>query len=132
MAVVLAGLAATAAQAQSAYRGQLTLPYEVRWGLAVLPPGDYTLAMRGVDEPMSVIDAGGRTRAFVYGSREVPRPAQPASLLVSRDGAQRTVRALNCPAWGVNMVYKPFTRAERNLVASGDQVERLPVRLASR
>jgi hypothetical protein len=51
---------------------------------------------------------------------------------VTSDGTQWVVRSFNCPAWGMNLVYKPFTRAERSLTAEGDQALHLPVRMAAR
>ena len=42
------------------------------------------------------------------------------------------MRSLNCPAWGGNFVYKPFTRAERSLLANRERAEAVPVRMASR
>jgi hypothetical protein len=44
MALVLC-LAASQGKAQGTYKGQFTLPFEARWGLAVLPPGEYTISM---------------------------------------------------------------------------------------
>jgi hypothetical protein len=131
LAVVLGGLTAGAAQAQS-YTARLTLPYEVRWGTATLPAGDYTLAMDTVAEPLRVIDASGRIRVFVHGIPDPATKSRPAALLITRDGAERTVRSFNCPAWGQEFVYKPFSRAERARLASGDRSEAVAVRMASR
>jgi hypothetical protein len=132
LAVVVGGLLAGAAQAGSAYGGKFTLPYEVRWGSATLPAGDYSLSMDSIKGPLQVIDASGRVRALVYGVQDPPTKSQPTALLVTRDGAQRTVRSLNCPLWGRKLVFKAFTRAERDLLASGERVETVPVRMASR
>ena len=132
LAVVLGGLSAGAAQAQS-YTARLTLPHEVRWGAGTLPAGDYVLAMDSVAGPLSVIDAAtGRTKALLHGYPDSPTPTQPASLLITRDGSERTVRSLNCPVWGLKFVYKPISRAERALLAEGDRAETVAVRTASR
>jgi hypothetical protein len=131
LVLALGAIAATAAQAQS-YTGKFTLPHPVRWGGADLPAGEYSLAMRSIEGPLSVADASGRIRVLVYGFRDFPTKAQPTALLVTRDGAERTVRSLNCPEWGHKFVYKPFTRAERDLLAQGDRVEAVMVRTASR
>ena len=132
LAVVLGGLLAGAAQAGSVYGGKFTLPYEVRWGGATLPAGEYTLAMDSLKGPLNVIDASGRVRALVYGVQDPPTKTQPTALLVTHDGGQRTVRSLNCPPWGRKFVFKAFTRAERDLLASGERMETVPVRMASR
>jgi hypothetical protein len=131
LAVVLGGLFAGTAQAQF-YSGKFTLAHEARWGNATLPAGEYSLAMDSIRGPLRVIDSSGQIRALVSGSLEDPRNGQPAALLVTRDGAERTVRALNCPAWGHNFVYKPFTRAERELLANGERAETVAIRMASR
>jgi hypothetical protein len=131
LAVVLGGLSAGAAQAQS-YSGKFTLAHEARWGGAALPAGEYSLAMASIKGPISVIDPSGRTRVLAYGSPEYPGKGQPTALLVTGDGADRTVRSLNCPEWGHKFVYKPFTRAERDTLANGERVERVPVKMASR
>jgi hypothetical protein len=132
LAVVLAGLTAVAADAGAPFNGEITLPHEVRWGAAVLPAGDYTLAMSSGQGPLRVIDDSGRIRALLYGSQEHPRATQPASILVTSDGSEWVVRSFNCPAWGMNLVYKPFTRAEQSLIAEGDRTLYLPVRMAAR
>jgi len=131
LAAVVGGLSAGAAQAQP-YNGKFTLPHEARWGGAALPAGEYSLAMDTIKGPLSVIDSSGRTRVLVYGSSEYPGKGQPMALLITRDGAERTVRSLNCPAWGRKFVYKPFTGAERDMVANGERVETVAVRTASR
>jgi hypothetical protein len=132
VAVLLGGLFAGAAQAGAGYSGKFTLRYEVRWGGAVLPAGEYSLAMDSIKGPLNVIDASGRILALVSGFPDYPTNAQPTSLLVTRDGAQRIVRSFNCPLWGHKFVYKPFTRAERDLVANGERTETIAVRMASR
>jgi len=131
LAVVLGGLSVGAAQAQS-YTARVTLPYEVRWGAASLPAGDYSLALDSVAGSLRVIDASRRIRALVRGVPDSPTAKQPASLLITRDGNERTVRSLNCPVWGYKFVYKPISRAERTLLAGGDLAETVPVRVASR
>ena len=122
LAVVLGGLSAGAAQAGTGYSAKFTLPYEVRWGGAVLPAGDYSLAMDSIKGPLNVIDASGRIRALVSGLPDHPANGQPASLLVTHDGDERTVRSFNCPAWGLRFVYKPFTRVERDRMAKGEAI----------
>ena len=132
LAAVFAGLSAGAAQAQSYYSGRFTLPFEVRWGGTTLPAGEYSLGMSSIKGPLDVMDARGRVRIQVYGTADAPMNTQPTSLLITRDGAERTVRSFNCPAWGRKFVYKPFTRAERDLLARTELTETVAVRMASR
>ena len=132
LAVVLVVLSAGAALAADPYRGRFTLPHEVRWGRAVLPPGEYSLVMDSDRDPLRVLDSSGRVRVLAFGIPDSSRAGQSSSLLVTRDGAEYTVRSFNCPLWDRNFVYKPFSRAERDLLASGGRVETLLVRVASR
>jgi hypothetical protein len=132
LAALLGGLAAGATLADPAYGGKVTLPYEVRWGGVVLPAGEYSLRLDSIGGPLHVVDASGRIRALVYGFPDSPTKAQPTSLLITRDGAQRTVRSFNCPPWGHKFVYKWFTRAERDLLANGERAETIAVRMATR
>ena len=131
LAIVLGGIFAGAAQAQP-YTGKITLPNEVRWGGAALPAGEYTLRMENITGPLSIVDASGRVRALVSGFADEATRTQPASLQITGDGAERTVRSLNCPAWGRRFIYLPFTRAERERLASGERTETVTVRTVSR
>jgi len=131
LAIVIGGLSAGAAQAQG-YAARVTLPNEVRWASAVLPAGNYSLSMDSIKGPLTVYDTSGRVRARVYGVLEDPLKAKPAALLVTRDGNERTVRSFNCPGWGIEILYKPFTRAEMAKLAEGGQTESVAVRTASR
>jgi hypothetical protein len=132
LAAVLGGLFAGAAQAGAAYSGTFTLTHEVRWGSSVLPAGEYSLVMHSVEGPLNVVDASGRIRALAYGFPDSPTRSQPTSILITRDGTERTVRSFNCPLWGHKFVYKPLTRAERDLVANGTGTETVAVRMANR
>jgi hypothetical protein len=132
LATILAGLSVGAAQAQSYYSARFTLPFEVHWGAATLPAGEYSLAMSSIEGPLNVSDAQGRIRVRVYGTPDSPTRTQPTSLLITRDGADRVVRSFNCQEWGRKFVYLPITRAEQDLLASGERVETVTVRMASR
>lgn len=131
LAVVVA-IAATGAAQGAAYNGKFTLPHEVQWGRALLPAGEYSLAMDSIKGPLSVRDASGRTRALLFGSNGFPKADQPTALLITVAGNSRVVRSFNCPAWGTNQIYKAFTQEERDRLADGVSTETIPVRLASR
>ena len=132
LALALAGLPIGAAQAQSYYSARFTLPFEVRWGAATLPAGEYSLTMSSIEGPMNVSDAQGRIQVRTYATTDSPTRTQPTSLLITRDGADRVVRSFNCPEWGHKFVYLPISRAERDLLASGERLETVAVQIASR
>ena len=60
----LAGLA-TAGNAQNAYQGKFTLPFEAHWGGATLPAGDYTFALPTVTYPYKLYIRGQATTAII-------------------------------------------------------------------
>jgi hypothetical protein len=131
IALVLSATCGGAAVAQE-FTGKVTLPYEVHWGSAVLPVGEYTLRMDPTSGLLSVFEATGRTRVSLFGRREQTKDSEPAGLLVTSSGSVRFVRSLNCPVWKRKVIYKPFTRAERDQMAENGQTEMVRLQLASR
>jgi hypothetical protein len=63
-ALILAGLA-NAGNAQNAYQGKFTLPFETHWGDATLPAGDYTFALQSARYPYTLYIRGQATTAIV-------------------------------------------------------------------
>lgn len=63
-ALLLAGLA-TAGNAQNAYQGKFTLPFEAHWGGATLPAGDYTFALPTATYPYKLYIRGQATTAII-------------------------------------------------------------------
>jgi hypothetical protein len=115
VALVLAGTA----NAQSfPMKGRFTLPYEVRWGLAVLPAGPYTIEIASVHSPAIVCSAAGRVRAVLPAS-SVDRSmrGRPTSLQVIRRENRRLVYALNWREEDLFFVYTGLTTAERKDLA---------------
>src|SRR6201984_1039276 len=55
LGLLVSFLWAGAANAAPLYRGRFTLPYEVRWGQAVLPAGDYLLRFVDVQTRVFVV-----------------------------------------------------------------------------
>jgi len=60
-------LAASQGKAQGTYKGQFTLPFEARWGLAVLAPGDYTISMDLDAANTYLVVRGERKTAMILG-----------------------------------------------------------------
>jgi len=64
VALFLAGLA-TGGNAQNAYQGKFTLPFETHWSGATLPAGDYTFALQSARYPYTLYIRGQATTAIV-------------------------------------------------------------------
>lgn len=75
-------LSAGTASAQPILKGTFTLPYEVRWGMALLPAGQYTIVVDSSHSPALVSTASGSGRAYVMAqvvndaSQDQPTAAQ--------------------------------------------------------
>ena len=63
-ALFLAGLA-TSGNAQNAYQGKFTLPFETHWGGVTLPAGDYTFALKSARYPYTLYIRGQATTAII-------------------------------------------------------------------
>jgi hypothetical protein len=103
-------LSASSANAQSAFDGKFTLPYEAHWGKAVLPAGDYLLSISATENPPTVIiqDArSGRRVAMVVPSIREDTTGGGSTLLIGYRGAQRVIHSFRVAELGVVFVSDP-------------------------
>lgn len=129
----VAGSLAGTANAQAVLKGTFTLPYEVRWGQAVLPAGEYSITFDSLSRPARVTPATGRGGVFVMAlAIDDASQDQPTALLVTRGERGRIVRSFNWREGGKAFVYKPFTKAERELLASASPAESVSIAMASK
>lgn len=110
--LLLAALAITClfagrTNAQQAFTSEFTLPFEVQWGLAVLPAGEY----RVTGDHSGTVDIqeakSGKFVAHVRcGIREDSRKGHSALLIATR-GGQKVVHSLRLAVLGVTFIYDP-------------------------
>jgi hypothetical protein len=139
LAVVRLGLAvaicaaAGAASAQPLVKGTFTLPYEVHWGKAVLPPGHYSIAIDRADRPALVTTATGRVVAFVMArSFDDAMKGQPTALIITKSETQRVVRSFNWREGSRRFIYRAFTEAERTQLGSTTELDTVTIRMAQK
>lgn len=136
MASILAGtVAGSLAETASAQvvRGKFRLPYDVRWGLTVLPAGEYSISVPSVSLPASIYSATGKHVAFLpFTSIDPAIDGRPTSLLITRFENERVVRVFNWREGGRAFVYRPFTKAERARLAKSGETETVPILMAAR
>jgi hypothetical protein len=139
LAVVRLGLAvaicaaAGAASAQPLVKGTFTLPYEVHWGKAVLPPGHYSIAIDRADRPALVTMPTGKVLTYVLArSFEDAMTDQPTALMITKAETQRVVRSFNWREGNRRFIYRAFTEAERQQLASATDVETVTIRMAQK
>src|SRR6266566_5378591 len=72
-ALALAGSFAGTANAQAKAAGSFTLPFEAKWGNAVLPPGDYTFSVRSTSGAAYLVTfaAKGRSGATIISMKDL-------------------------------------------------------------
>ncbi len=86
------------------FQGKFTLPFEARWGQAILPAGDYSFRLDSVDPACLVqVYRGNRVVAMLLAQANTQADSGRAQLTVVR-GA---VRTLSLPSIGVVLQYAP-------------------------
>jgi hypothetical protein len=123
----LAMCAFTATANAQSVMGRFTLPYEVHWGTATLPAGEYTITMDSLQSATLVQSASTSQSFFTRMPTIQDSEKGAACLIVTTQGNERTIRSLNLPQDGKSLVYKPLTKAEREQLAKAGQIQSVPV-----
>ena len=124
--VLAAGVFTVSAYARTSFVGKFTLPYEVHWNHAVLPPGEYSIRMNSTGPVMVTTASGNRT---VYTSVPIISDGEKGAtgLMITASGNERRVRSLNLPELGQSLTFEPITRTEREMFAKAGQIDTVPV-----
>ena len=126
-ALVLAtGLFTVSAYAKTSFVAKFTLPYEVHWNHAVLPPGEYSIRM-GSTGPAIVTSASGNRSVYTAIPIISDGEKGAACLIVTASGKERRVRSLNLPELGQYLTFEPLTSTEREMLAKASQIDTVPV-----
>ena len=123
--------AAGAASAQPLVKGTFTLPYEVQWGKAVLPPGHYSITIDRADRPALVTTPTGKGLTYVIArSFDDAMTGQPTALMITKAETGRVVRSFNWQEGNRRFIYRAFTEAERRQLGSAGELETVTIRMA--
>jgi len=117
---------AAAANAQSV-TGRFTLPYEVHWGTATLPAGEYMITMDSLHSATLVQSVSNSQSFFTHMPTINDSTKRPTSLVITSFQGERRVRSLNLPQYGKSVIYEPLTKAEREQLAKAGQIQSVPV-----
>jgi len=99
---------ASTASAQD-FKGKFTLPFSVRWGKAVLSPGDYQLTIDNSPGVKMLVLRDARSLRCVAFERASVREGSSkgaSALLVGRQGTQWVVYSLRVAELGDTFVYQ--------------------------
>ncbi len=129
LATLTACFGASLANAQVA-RARFTLPFEARWGLSILPPGNYsfTLDTTAAAGRIFLLNEEGKA-VFVPNNTPTStgKRSEHSELIITRRGAKATVRALHLGDLGVTLYYAP-PQGEPTVIADApDLIQRLPI-----
>jgi len=111
------------ANAQSLFRGSVTLPYEVRWGQEVLQPGDYLIFVNSLDRPAEILSKAGKQIVFIPAQFTDRDDNGRTCLNITANGNKRTVSSLNMATLGISFIYNPLTKIQREKTATAHYVQ---------
>jgi hypothetical protein len=135
-AAIAVGLSVGSASAQPLLKGTFTLPYEVHWGKAVLPPGHYSITIVEDDARRPALVSNtltGQGSAFVMarGLGDALK-GQPTALLITKMENERFVRSFNWREGNKSFIYRALTETERTQLGSASEPVAVPVLMAQR
>jgi hypothetical protein len=116
------------AQAQRpAFFGTFTLPYEVRLGGSVLPPGRYSISIKSTGSPMIALvrTADGNAVTYVVSGSVNTHSNTMNALLIREDRGQFVVHSLALADLGLVLIYDPSLAKEP--VQEARQERSLPI-----
>ena len=105
---------ATSGNAQNAYQGKFTLPFETHWGSATLPAGDYTFVMSSASSDYRLYIRGERVNAIIMAASTDDKAVSDHAQLNLVDIADvETVQTFDAPELGLTFTY--FTPAQKHV-----------------
>lgn len=125
---------ASLAAAQSAMKGEFTLPYEAHWGRAVLPAGDYTFDLSSARAPQIIVlrGQGGTVLVMAQGTKDLPSPTEDSALVLVRSGGNHIVRSLRLGPLGTSLYYAPHKGEPVGVAQAPELIQRVPVHISGK
>ena len=106
VAALALGALATSENAQTAYQGKFTLPFETHWGSATLPAGDYTFTMASAGSPYTLYIHGQAGNAIIRASAADQKVVSDHAQLNLVDiGNMQNVETFEAPELGKTFSY---------------------------
>jgi hypothetical protein len=128
LAVVLtASVFSAAANAHPGFAGKFTLPYEVHWGKAVLPPGNYFIRMDSTIAPAIINSTSGDMTIYTEFPTVADSHNDQGYLTITTQGNEHKVRSMNLPGLGKTVIFAPLSKGERETLAKAQQITKVPV-----
>jgi len=104
VALALAFSAGVGKSQVEGFRGTFTLPFEVRWGGATLPAGDYTLQVDSVSAPQFIrVQGEGKSVLILVGSHDPFAISNHSQLVLVETEHGYAVRSVEVGQYGVSV-----------------------------
>jgi len=118
-AALAASFSVGSANAQPLVKGTFTLTYEVHWGKAVLPPGQYSITIDDPRRPAVVSNTLTGERRAVVMARALgdAMKGQPTALIITKVENERFVRFFNWREGNQRFIYRAVSETERTQLA---------------
>jgi len=114
LAALALGCIAGAGNAQTAYQGRFTLPFEVYWGGATLPAGDYKFQLESQSSPYTLYIHSEKTNVIIRAtSADTGVLSSSARLDLVNISDVQTIKSFEAPELGVTFTY--FTPKRKNM-----------------
>lgn len=114
VAALALGALTTNGNAQDAYKGKFTLPFETHWGSATLPAGDYTFTMSSASSSYTLFIRGEKANAIIMATAADEQVVSGHAQLNLVDIADvQTVQTFDAPELGKTFVY--WTPAQKHM-----------------
>lgn len=110
-------LSANVGKSQSvSYEGTFTLPFEVRWGVATLPPGDYTLRVDNIyGSKLTFVQGEGMSAMVLTGVRDRREVSNHSQLDLVETANGYAVKSLEAGQVGLSFDYAvPRSKVTQN------------------
>ena len=121
VALCFGGKRASAQVQAQTYRGMFRLEQEVRWGQAVLPPGEYSIVLHSPERgSIATIRGEHKTVMVMANGAEPDASAKPSSFLLIGDSKTPSVRRLHLAEFGMDLYY-PVGKPELEVKARNQQ-----------
>jgi hypothetical protein len=112
-AVLALGILASAGNAQNIFEGKFTLPFEVYWGGATLPAGDYTVTLGTRTVPYTLYIRSKKVNAIVMAlGSDTGVVSSRAQLDLVDISDVHAIKTFEAPELGITFTY--FTPKEKN------------------
>ncbi len=134
LATTLASVVLDAQEGSPLSKGSFTLPFETKWGKAILSPGDYFFTVSpGLGNSARVQIQGKKGNAFVLtGAIYNCTDCGSDALIVLRQDRNRSVQALRLASADMVLYYAPHTQVQEQMARDSKRIERVPVVASNR